>query len=108
MPEQSFPGNLNEDGCLNSSNDPEVSKAAMHYCDASMSLLIGSQTSLGTLRAIVDVVNATGLEYMPGQCCFDSPTSNDAYVGIKVRMNLPFCFSTWQKCPLLIMISLDQ
>ena len=69
----SFPGTLT-DGCLSSTNDPEVSKAAMHYCDASMSLLIGSKTSLGTLHAIVDDVEANGLDYMPGECCFDSPT----------------------------------
>ena len=53
---ESFPGTVDTHGCLSSIYDPEVSKAAMHYCDASMTLLIGSQTSLGTLRAIADVV----------------------------------------------------
>lgn len=31
-------------------NLKEVAKVAMHYCDKSMSLLLGSQMSLGTLR----------------------------------------------------------
>lgn len=56
----------------------------MHYCDASMELLVGKQTSLGTLKAVADLVNEKGTDRMPGSCCFDTPTMNDNYYGVDV------------------------
>lgn len=82
-----FPGAVDSGGCLESANEPKLAKAAMHYCDASMSLLVGRQTSLGTLTAIADLINDEGLERMPGICCFDTPTSNDAYFGVDVSQD---------------------
>ena len=58
-----FPGGMvtvNGESCLSSALDPQLAKAAMHHCDTSMSLLLGSQTSLGTLRAIADDVEENG------------------------------------------------
>jgi hypothetical protein len=82
-----FPGS-DSTGCLSSRNEPELAKAAMHFCDISMELLTGKQTSLGTLKAIADLVNDEGQYKMPGSCCFDTPTSNDAYFGINVSQSL--------------------
>jgi hypothetical protein len=75
---------LEYDLCLK----PEIAKTAMNRCDESMALLVGSQTSLGTLKAIADLVKAEGPERMPGSCCFDTPTSNDTYLGVAVRQLL--------------------
>ena len=85
-----FPGDIGSDQCLASTQDLDLAKAAMHFCDESMSLLVGSQTSLGNLRAIADLVNDDvngGPNRMPGKCCFDTPTTNDAYFGINVSPN---------------------
>jgi hypothetical protein len=71
-------------GCFSSVLDQEVSKTAMHFCDKSMSLILGSTTSLGSLRAIKDEVLSKGLDYMPGRCCFDKPTTQNAYFGVYV------------------------
>jgi hypothetical protein len=71
-----------------SRSDQEVSKTAMHYCDMSMSLLLGSTTSLGSLRAIKDKVVSKGLDYLPGRCCFDKPTTQDAYFGVYVSSEM--------------------
>jgi hypothetical protein len=65
---------------------PEIDKTAMNRCDESMALLVGSQTSLGTLKAIADLVTSEGLERMPGQCCFDTPSTNENYLGAHVRL----------------------
>jgi hypothetical protein len=70
---------------------PDIAKTAMNRCDESMALLVGSQTSLGTLKAIADLVKAEGPERMPGSCCFDTPTSNDTYLGVDVRQLFIFC-----------------
>jgi hypothetical protein len=84
--------------CLPSINDPEIAKTAMNRCDESMALLVGSQTSLGTLKAIADLVTAEGPERMPGNCCFDTPTSNDQYLGVNVRQFVfSFLFRTDEK-----------
>jgi hypothetical protein len=74
--------------CLSSALDQEVSKTAMHYCDMSMSLLLGSTTSLGSLRAIKDEVVSKGLDYLPGRCCFDKPTTQNAYFGVYVSSEM--------------------
>jgi hypothetical protein len=80
-------------GCLSSYLDQEVSKTAMHYCDMSMSLLLGSTTSLGSLRAIKDEVISKSPDYLPGRCCFDKPTTQNAYFGVYVssEMKLLYC-----------------
>ena len=61
-----------------------------HYCDESMNLLMGKETSLGTLRAIADEVisNGNDMNRMPGKCCFDGPTDHDAFFGLDVRMGV--------------------
>jgi len=64
-------------------------KAAMVTCDKSMSLLVGSQTSVGSLRALADLVKDGGP--MPGQCCFDTPTSNPQFFGFSVSSCCSCC-----------------
>ncbi|KAL7486824.1 hypothetical protein ACHAW6_012424 [Cyclotella cf. meneghiniana] len=54
-------------------------KDAVKTCDASMELLLGSSTSLGTLRAIAQDVNNHGPERMPGTCCLDSPVTSQFF-----------------------------
>ena len=56
-----------EEICLGSSRDKELAKSAMYSCDESMSLLLGSTTSVGTLRDIASLINGKGPEYMPGE-----------------------------------------
>ncbi|KAL7505952.1 hypothetical protein ACHAXN_004087 [Cyclotella atomus] len=80
-PVPNFPGN-EANGCLTSANIPSIAKTAMHRCDQSMSLLIGSKTSLGTLKAIADEVTADGPSRLPGSCCFDTPADSNVYVGV--------------------------
>lgn len=46
--------------------------------------------SVGTLRAIVDVIEEDGTDRMPGTCCFDTPTSNWDYLGVEVRCSVTF------------------
>ena len=77
-----FPGIL-EDGCYSSTKDTQLAKDAMHSCDKSMSLLIGSQTSVGTLRAIAKLVEENGPEQMPGYCCMDN-AANSQHFGYDV------------------------
>ena len=62
----------------------------MHNCDESMSLLLGSQISLGTLKATADLINdpEKGPEYMPGYCCMDVATNS----GRKVECKLLTCY----------------
>jgi len=54
-------------------------KNVMKTCDDSMALLLGSSTSLGTLRAIAKLVNNKGPERMPGTCCLDSPLTSQFF-----------------------------
>jgi hypothetical protein len=51
------------------SNDKQLAKSVMHSCDRSMSLLVGSTTSVGTLQAIANAVVDNGPQHMPGECC---------------------------------------
>lgn len=91
LPQQSFPGVV-RGGCLSSALDREVSKTAMHYCDKSMSLLLGSTTSLGSLRAIKDEVISKSLDYLPGRCCFDKPTTQNSYFGVYVSSEMKLLY----------------
>jgi hypothetical protein len=77
---------------ITNARDREVARAAMYQCDESMALLTGKQTSLGTLKAIADLVNEKGHERMPGTCCFDTPTTNDDFFGVDVRRGVSLCF----------------
>jgi hypothetical protein len=73
---------------------PEIAKTAMNRCDESMALLVGSQTSLGTLKAIADLVTSEGPGRMPGECCFDTPSTTENYLGVDVRQLLiAYCFA---------------
>ena len=67
---------VGEDTCLASTKDRALAKSAMHNCDASMSLLLGSQISVGTLKATADLITEKGPEYMPGYCCMDVATDS--------------------------------
>ena len=58
----------------------------MHRCDESMSLLLGSELSLGTLKEIVDDIEENGVDRMPGSCCFDTPTTNTGYFGVDLSL----------------------
>jgi hypothetical protein len=91
LPLQSFPGVVGG-GCLSSALDQEVSKTAMHYCDMSMSLLLGSTTSLGSLRAIKDEVISKSPDYFPGRCCLDKPTTQNAYFGVYVSSEMKLVY----------------
>lgn len=87
-PVPNFPGS-ERNGCLTSANIPSIAKTAVHRCDQSMSLLIGSKTSLGTLKAIVDEVVVHGPTRLPGSCCFDTPADSDVYLGHDVSSRHP-------------------
>ena len=54
-------------------------KVAVKSCEKSMSLLLGSSTTLGTLRSIAQDVWDHGPERMPGSCCLDSPVTSQFY-----------------------------
>jgi len=54
-------------------------KNVIKSCDDSMKLLLGSTTSLGTLKSISKVVNMKGPKYMPGTCCLDSPLTSQFF-----------------------------
>ncbi|KAL7521065.1 hypothetical protein ACHAWX_005756 [Stephanocyclus meneghinianus] len=54
-------------------------KNVIKTCDNSMALLLGSSTSLGTLRAIAKLVNNKGPQYMPGSCCLDDPMTSQFF-----------------------------
>ena len=74
--------------CLDpSTDDKDLAKSAMYSCDESMSLLLGLTTSVGTLRAIADIINdpEKGIEYMPGKCCMDVATNSD-FFGYRVSV----------------------
>lgn len=58
-------------------------KNVMKSCDDSMTLLLGSSMSIGTLRAIANIVNEKGPQYMPGSCCLDNPLTSQ-YFGSNV------------------------
>lgn len=51
-------------------------KNVIETCDRSMELLLGSSTSLGTLRATARLVKEKGPDYMPGTCCLDTPLTS--------------------------------
>ena len=61
------------------SNDKQLAKSVMHSCDRSMSLLVGSTTSVGTLQAIANAVVDNGPQHMPGECCMDVATNSDFF-----------------------------
>jgi hypothetical protein len=63
-----FPGD-DDKQCLSSTLDQHLAQNAMRTCDESMSLLVGSELSVGTLKAIVDSMNKDGPSRMPGYCC---------------------------------------
>ena len=74
-----FPGvmeTVDGDTCLTSTKDRDLAKSAMRSCDESMSFLLGSQMSLGILKATADLINEKGPEYMPGYCCMDVATNS--------------------------------
>ena len=70
---------------LGSLENKALAKSAMSSCDLSMSLLLGSTISLGTLTVITSFVSAKGTEHMPGNCCMDSPTNSD-FFGYRVSI----------------------
>ena len=81
-----FPGNWvssNSKTCLDSTQDRDLAKAAMHSCDESMSLLVGSKVSIGRLKAISELIRDTDHDRMPGYCCMDV-ASNSQFFGYDV------------------------
>ena len=85
-----FPGTLDNcglDSCLSSTQDKDLAKKVMGICDKSMSFLVGSQLSVGTLKAIVDSLDAENgsPDHMPGYCCMDDATNSDLF-GYNVRL----------------------
>lgn len=54
--------------CLSSALDRDLAKASMRICDESMSMLLGSELSVGTLKSITDLVSEKGPDRMPGYC----------------------------------------
>ena len=78
-----FPGTVNtcDDGeeCLSSVHDGDLAKEAMRICDESMSFLVGSQLSVGTLKSMADSLENNGLDRMPGYCCMDVATNSEFF-----------------------------
>ncbi len=83
-----FPGDVGSNSCLSSTEDRALAKSAMHSCDNSMSLLLGSQISLGTLKATADLIHEKGTDRMPGYCCLDVATDS----GERVECKLLTCY----------------
>ena len=80
-----FPGNLDTNGgCRTSSYDRSLAKSAMRSCDESMNYLLGTQASVGRLKAIVDLITNDSSR-MPGYRCSDDPT-NSAFFGYVVSV----------------------
>ena len=90
-----FPGNVEScsgSKCLSSRNDKDLAIKVMGICDKSMAFLVGPQLSVGTLKTIVDSVEAGGADQMPGYCCMDYATDSDLF-GYNVRLQfLLFAF----------------
>jgi hypothetical protein len=81
-----FPGDIEAvrgEQCLSSAMDRGLAKSAMRICDESMSFLVGSQMSIGTLKGITDLVETKGVDRMPGYCCMDVAT-NSEFLGYDV------------------------
>ena len=81
---------------LDSSENKALAKLAMSSCDLSMSLLLGSTISLGTLTSIAALVSVNGTEHMPGDCCMDSPTNSYFFgyqVSIMIASSIPVVVS---------------
>lgn len=81
-----FPGQIETTGtqkCLSSARDKNLARYTMGICDESMMLLVGSQISVGTLKAIADLVETKGSDRMPGYCCMDVAT-NSEFLGYDV------------------------
>ena len=76
-----FPGKnmYGDQSCPSSTMDPDLANKAMSICDESMSMLVGSQLSVGTLKEIADLVNEKGANRMPGFCCMDTATNSDFF-----------------------------
>ena len=77
-----FPGDVievNGETCLESTQDRDLAKMAMHICDESISLLAGSKVSAGRLLAIADNVRDGGADRMPGYCCMDVATNSEFF-----------------------------
>ena len=68
-----------DQSCPSSTMDPDLANKAMSICDESMSMLVGSQLSVGTLKEIADLVNEKGPNRMPGFCCMDTATNSDFF-----------------------------
>ena len=58
-----------ETGCSEAQLDPVAYSKLMQNCDESMALLLGKDTSVGSLVKIVNAVEADGPGKMPGFCC---------------------------------------
>ena len=65
--------------CLYSTQDRDLAKGSMHSCDESMSLLLGSQVSVGRLKAIANLIEEKGPSRMPGYCCMDVATNSEFF-----------------------------
>ena len=77
-----FPGEMTDvsgESCLASTQDRDLAKVAMHICDKSMSVLAGSQASVGRLLAIAANILVNGVERMPGYCCMDVATNSEFF-----------------------------
>mmetsp|Transcript_6098 Transcript_6098/g.13359 ORF Transcript_6098/g.13359 Transcript_6098/m.13359 type:complete len:2718 (-) Transcript_6098:69-8222(-) len=83
--------------CLISRENKDIAKSAMYSCDASMSLLLGSSTSVGILSNIASLVNEKGSQYMPGTCCMDVPT-NSQFFGYRYDPKLVNSAGTQMSC----------
>lgn len=65
----------------------DLLRDVMDTCDESISLLLGNDASIGTLRDIAALVEDVGPDRMPGRCCLDSPT-NSEWFGTNVSSDL--------------------
>ena len=86
-------------GCLTSQVDPEISSKAIQSCDASMSFLIGSSLSVGSLGNLVKAIETDGPDKMPGLCCLDKATDSQ-FLGhdVRARVDVSSLFFFAIKC----------
>lgn len=89
-----------ETECRSSQNNYELSRRATKTCDDSISLLVGSTTSVGMVARYAAIVNAASTvgnatDRLPGKCCMDD-SLNSEHFGFNVSFGaLCICMCTF-------------
>ena len=81
------------DGCMSSQSNLDLVRRAMSAADESLSLLVGKQTSIGTIRRYAALVNDESIpnasDQLPGTYCLDDPLDSN-FLGYYVSEKFQF------------------